>query len=62
MGMRGLESDCAGSVQSSKAFALADGLGAGLELLEGLQGASMRGRFNSGGRSIKGRAEMFTGF
>jgi hypothetical protein len=42
--------------------ALADGLGAGLEPVEDLQGALVSGAYNSSGRSIKGRAEMFVGF
>jgi hypothetical protein len=41
---------------------LADGLGAGLELVEDLQGALMSGGYNSGWRSIKSRAEVFVGF
>ena len=42
--------------------ALADGLGAGLEPVEDLQGSLVRGGYNSGRRSIKSRAEMFVGF
>jgi hypothetical protein len=42
--------------------ALADGLGAGLEPVEDLQGALVSGGYNSGRRSIKSRPEMFVGF
>jgi hypothetical protein len=41
---------------------LADGLGAGLELVEDLQGARVIGRYYSGWHSIKSRAEMLVGF
>jgi hypothetical protein len=41
--MRGLEPDCADSAQLSKVSALADNLGAGLELVEDLQGALVIG-------------------
>ena len=43
--------------------ALADGdLGAGLELVEDLQGALVSGGYYSGWHSIKDRAEMFVSF
>jgi hypothetical protein len=42
--------------------ALADGPGAGLELVEDLQGALVGGGYNSGWHSIKSRAEVFVGF
>jgi hypothetical protein len=40
---------------------LADGLGAGLELVEDLQGALVSGGYNSGWCSIKSRAETSVG-
>jgi hypothetical protein len=42
--------------------ALADGLGAGLQLAEDLQGARVIGRCYSGWHSTKGRDEMLVGF
>ena len=60
--MRGLEPDCADSAQPSKVSASADGLGAGLEPVEDLQGALVIGRYYSGRHSIKSRAEMFAAF
>jgi hypothetical protein len=62
IGMRRLGSACAGSAQSSRVSALADGLGAGLELVEDFHGARVIGRYYSGWHLIKSRAEMFVGF
>jgi hypothetical protein len=59
--MPGLEADCADSAQQQKVFALGDGVGAGLELVD-LQGALMSAGYNSPWRSIKSRAEMPAGF
>jgi hypothetical protein len=60
--MQGLEPVCADSAPSSQAPALAaDGLCAGLELVEDLQGALVIGRYNSNWHSIKRCAEMFEG-
>ncbi len=62
IGMRGLEPDCADSEQRSKACALANGLGAGLQAAVDLQSARAVGRCYSGWHSIKSRAEMLAGF
>src|SRR5260221_13741840 len=48
--------------RNRKVPALADGLGAGLELVEDLQGAPVSGKYNSGRHSIKSLVEMFVGF
>jgi hypothetical protein len=60
--MRGLEPDCADRARYSKVSASADGLGAGLQLVEDLQGTRVIGRYYSGWHSIKSRAEMLVGF
>jgi hypothetical protein len=46
----------------SKVSASADGVGAGLEPVEDLQGALLSGECSSPRHSIKYRAEMFAGF
>jgi len=43
-------------------FALADDLGAGLELVEDSQGVLVSGEYHPPWHSIKRRTEMFVGF
>src|ERR1700677_737846 len=62
IGVLGLEPDCAGSAQCSKVPALADGRGAGLELVEDFQGSLVSGGHNSSRHSTIRRTEMFAGF
>jgi hypothetical protein len=59
--MRGFEPDCADNTPQSKVSASADGFGAGLQLVEDLQGARVIGRYYSGWHSIKSRAEILVG-
>jgi hypothetical protein len=60
--MRRFVCDCAARAQWLKAGALAEGLGAGSEVVEDLQGSLVCGEYDSGRHSFKSRAEMFAGF
>jgi hypothetical protein len=49
------------TVRTSKVPVLADGLDAGLQAVDDLQGALVIGRYYSGWNSIKNHAEIFVG-